>query len=176
MDTPFRRLRGAVAGAAPFLIAVVLAMLIAVPLQLPHVGAIAPYLTLAAVYYWAVFRPDLFGYGAAFCLGLFTDFMTGAPLGLGALVLVAVQAVSVTQRRFFLGKPFHILWWGFALIAPVAMLLTWLLASIYSGTFLAIGPVLLQAVVTVALFPAVAWILGRCHALLPRVTANVKTG
>jgi rod shape-determining protein MreD len=176
MESPFRRLRGAIAGAMPFLIAVVRAMLISVPLQVPHVGAIAPYLTLAAVYYWAVFRPDLFGYGAAFCLGLFTDIMTGAPLGLGALVLVAVLAVSVTQRRFFLGKPFHILWWGFALIAPVAMVLTWLLASIYSGMFLPIGPVLLQAVVTVALFPAVAWVLGRCHALLPRVPASAKAG
>jgi rod shape-determining protein MreD len=176
MDTPLRRLGHALAASMPFMIAVVLAMVIAVPLQLPHIGAVAPSLTLAAVYYWAVYRPDLFGYGAAFCLGLFTDLMTGAPLGLSALVLVAVQAVSVTQRRFFLGKPFHILWWGFALIAPVAMLLAWVLASIYQGTLLAIGPVLLQAVLTVALFPAVAWLLGRCHALLPRVPANAKSG
>jgi len=176
MDSPLRRLRGAVASATPFLIALVLAMLISVPLQVPHVGAVAPYLTLAAVYYWAVFRPDLFGYGAAFCLGLFSDIMTGAPLGLGALVLVAVQAVSVTQRRFFLGKPFHILWWGFAVIAPAALMLTWLLASIYAGALLPIGPALLQAVITVALFPAVAWVLGRCHALLPRVPATAKAG
>ena len=176
MESPLRRLRNAAAGATPFLLAVILALIIAVPLQLPHLGSVAPYVTLAAVYYWAVFRPDLFGYGAAFCLGLVTDFITGGPLGLGALVLVAVQAVSVTQRRFFLGKPFHILWWGFAVIAPGAMLLTWLLASIYSGTFLAIGPVVLQAIVTVALFPAVAWLLGRCHALLPRVTAAAKPG
>jgi rod shape-determining protein MreD len=176
METPLCRLGHALAASMPFMIAVVLAMVIAVPLQLPHIGAVAPSLTLAAVYYWAVYRPDLFGYGAAFCLGLFTDLMTGAPLGLSALVLVAVQAVSVTQRRFFLGKPFHILWWGFALIAPVAMLLAWVLASIYQGTLLAIGPVLLQAVLTVALFPAVAWLLGRCHALLPRVPANAKSG
>ena len=176
MESPFRRLRDVVAGATPFMLAVILAMIISVPLQLPYVGAIAPYLTLAAVYYWAVFRPDLFGYGSAFCLGLFADIVSGGPLGLGALVLVAVQGVSVTQRRFFLGKPFHILWWGFAVIAPVAMLLTWLLASIYSGMFLAIGPVVLQAIVTVALFPAVAWLLGRCHALLPRVPASAKPG
>jgi rod shape-determining protein MreD len=175
MESPLQRLRYAVAGATPFLLALVLAMMIAVPLQLPFIGVIAPYLTLAAVYYWAVFRPDLFGYGAAFCLGLFADIVSGGPLGLGALVLVIVLAVAVSQRRFFLGKPFHILWWGFALIAPAAMLLTWLLASIYFGTFLAIGPVLLQAVVTVALFPAVAWLLGRCHALLPRVPASAKS-
>jgi rod shape-determining protein MreD len=175
MESPFQRLRYLIAVATPFLIAVVLALLIAIPLQLPYIGAIAPYLTLGAVYYWGVFRPDLFGYGAAFCLGLFADIVSGGPLGLGALVLVAVLAVSVSQRRFFLGKPFHILWWGFALIAPIAMLLTWLLASIYFGAFLAIGPVLLQAIVTVALFPAVAWLLGRCHALLPRVPASAKT-
>ncbi len=176
MESQLRRLRYTVAGMTPFIVAAILAMVITVPLQLPHVGAITPWLPLAAVFYWAVYRPDLFGYGAAFCLGLVSDIVTGGPLGLGALVLVAAQAVSMTQRRFFLHKPFHVLWWGFALIAPLAMLLRWLLALIYTGTLLDLAPVLLQAIVTVAVFPAVAWILGRCHALLPRMTGNTVAG
>lgn len=172
MESQVRRLRYLVAGLAPFIVAVILSMLMAVPLQLPHVGAVTPSLTLAAVFYWAVFRPDLFGYAAAFFLGLISDVVTGGPLGLGALVLVVAQAISVTQRRFFLHKPFHILWWGFALIAPLALMLSWLLGSIYMGTFLAITPVILQAIVTIAIFPAVAWLLGRCHALLPRMAGG----
>ena len=77
----------------------------------------APALPLIAVFYWTLYRPDLMPPVAAFVIGLLQDILGGLPLGVSACVLVGVHAAVNTQRRFFIGKSFAVVWLGFALVS-----------------------------------------------------------
>jgi rod shape-determining protein MreD len=79
--------------------------------------------------------------------------------------LVAYEIVSA-QRRFFLGKSFMVMWWGFMLIAAGATAGTWLLVSGLSGAFLSPRPVVFQFLLTLALFPCLTWLFIRAQRVL----------
>lgn len=129
------------------------------PLPLPFLSDVAPAFALMSLYYWLVFRPDLMPYAAVFGLGIVQDAVAGAPLGLYALVYLLVQAMVLNQRRFIAGKPFWVFWSAFALVAPIAAFAAWLLASVTRGALLTPGTALVALVMTIILFPAVAWLL-----------------
>lgn len=154
MDTWVRHL-------VPFGITMILLLLTALPLHLPGLAAIVPMLPLMGVYYWAIYRPDLLPAWVAFVLGLLYDVIAGTPLGVNALVLLAVQGIAASQRRFFLGKSFVVAWWAFGLLAAGVAGASWLLVSILIGTTLDPGPVIFQYLLTLGLFPLLTWALAR---------------
>ena len=129
------------------------------PLPLPLLNDVAPAFALISLYYWVVFRPDLMPYFAVFGLGIVQDAVANAPLGMYALVYLLVQVLVLSQRRFIAGKPFWVFWSAFALVAPIAAFAAWFLASVARGTLLAPGTALVALVMTIILFPAIAWLL-----------------
>ena len=129
------------------------------PLPLPLLNDVAPAFALISLYYWVVFRPDLMPHIAVFGLGIVQDAVAGAPLGMYALVYLLVQALVLNQRRFIAGKPFWVFWSAFALVAPIAAFSTWFLASVARGALLAPGTAFVGLVMTIILFPAIAWLL-----------------
>lgn len=130
---------------------------------LPFVGAVAPMLALAGVYYWAIYRPDLFRPAIVFLLGLLNDALHFLPLGLTALVFVALYQLVFSQRRFFVRQTFFVVWFGFCVVALLAATAKWALMSILGSQMIAPLPVLIQFFLTVALFPLPAWALIRLH-------------
>jgi rod shape-determining protein MreD len=147
----------------PAFLSVILVLLSAVPFYIPGYGPVAANWALMAVFYWAVYRPELMPNLLAFALGLFLDILVGAPPGMNALVLVLVRAVVMTQARIFRDISFPVLWCGFALVALAAALLKWALSSALNLTLLTADPVLFQAAMTVALFPFLVWLQARIH-------------
>lgn len=130
-------------------------------LPFPFYADIAPALPLMGVYYWVTFRPDLMPRLLVFAIGLFQDALIGAPFGLSALVYLLVHTFVLSQRRFLVGKPFWVFWCGFAIVAPSAGTLTWLLASALRGAILPSDVVLGGIAMTVVAFPIIAWFLLR---------------
>jgi len=173
MDSPLPRLRRALVATAPLLTSLVLVLVASMPLYIGHVGAVMPPLGVAAVFYWSVYRPDLMTYGAAFAVGLVADIVSGAPLGASALAVLAVRRLVLAQRRFLIGKPFHVLWSGFALSALCASTVSWCAASLYLVHAIDPLPLAARTVVSIVLFPAVAWLLARCQVMLPMPRAAV---
>lgn len=157
-----------VRGLTPFIITLSLAMLSVVPLRLPDFAPVTPMLTVIAVYYWSIYRPDLLPMAAVFAVGLFQDALAGMPLGLTALVLIVVQYVTIAQRRFFHGKIFLVEWWGFMLVAPGAAFASWLLASLYFGVLVTPRPLGFQLLLSIALYPCLAWLFARAQHYLLR--------
>jgi rod shape-determining protein MreD len=100
---------------------------------------------------------------AAFVLGLLQDSLVGLPLGVSACVLIAVHAAASTQRRFFVGKSFGVVWLGFAVVASLALALSWALTCIYYGALLAPDAVLFQTLITIGVFPILSRLLLRCQ-------------
>lgn len=151
------RLRGTGRRLAPSVIGVTLILLALLPFGVPHFAPVMPLLSVIAVYYWGVYRPDLLPAWAAFALGLAEDALSGGPLGLMALVLALVQAVCVSQRRFLAGAGFVVGWSGFILVAGGAALLIWAISSLYYLHLFDPRQTLAQWGLTVFAYPLLAW-------------------
>lgn len=147
----------------PFGLTLLLILIAATPTHLPGMVRVGPMLSLIAVYYWSVYRPDLFRYGSAFALGLFEDVLTGAPLGSGALMLLVASAIVVGQYKFFYGKPFVVTWWAFAIVALAATGIKWLAVSIVFGAIVDLHTIGIEYLLTVALYPLIGWLLARAQ-------------
>jgi len=159
----WQRLDKAGRNLAPFAVTVMLVLVGMVPIPIPSYTAVAPQLTLISVYYWTIHRPDLMRPGVAFLIGLLQDLLIGGPLGVNALILVVAQWAVLNQRRVFLASTFSLLWIGFAMVMAGAAFLQWLAFSVLSAGILPMKPALFQGLLTVAMFPALGWMLIRVH-------------
>jgi len=141
----------------PSMLTLALVIINVVPLHIPGLSRVVPLLPLIAVYHWAVFRPRLLPAYAVFLIGLFQDILTGAPIGVNALVFLAVYGAVLSQKQFFIGKSFIILWLGFSLIAAGAAVFNWLAISILNLTLVEPKTVFFQYLLTLGCFPVIAW-------------------
>ncbi len=161
--TFWQRLDKAGRNLAPFAVTVMLVLVGMIPVPVPAYTPVAPLLTLVSVYYWTIHRPDLMRPGVAFLIGLLQDLLIGGPLGVNALLLVVAQGAVLNQRRVFLASTFALLWIGFAMVMTGAVLLQWLAFSALNASVLPLKPALFQGLLTIAMFPAVGWLLIRVH-------------
>lgn len=154
----------------PFITVLVFVVASVLPWHLPGLAPVTPAFSLMAVYYWAIYRPDKLPYLATFSAGLFQDFLSGGPLGMTALVLLLVHGIVSSQRSFFHGKPFHIVWWSFSFVVPCAAAIGWVMASLYFGLLVPPLPLVVHVVLTILLYPFLGFILAKLHnSLFPRV-------
>lgn len=156
-----RRREWPIARSFPTITMLMLALLSVLPLRFPDYAAVATLLALAGLYYWTIYRPELLPPVAIFLSGLVLDLLSGAPLGIAALVFLLARVVVMPQRRFFVDRLFPFVWGGFTLLAAGTIAFLWLLGSLFSGVVLDMRAATLQWVLTVACFPAVAYLLMR---------------
>ncbi len=142
-------------------VTLILLLATAIPTHIPGMAGVTPMLPMMGVYYWAIYRPDLLPAWAAFLIGLLHDIIAGTPLGVSALVMLLVQGVSASQRKFFLGKSFLVAWWAFSLLAAGSTGLSWLLMSIMSARIIDPTPAFFQYMLTLGLFPILTRALAR---------------
>jgi len=146
---------------APGAVTIMLLLLGLVPLPLPGADRVMPELTLMAVYYWAIHRPDLLRPSAIFAIGLLQDLLGGTPVGLTPLVLVLTHWGVISQRGFFLANSFLLMWWGFTLIVLAVAAVRWLVTSMLQLELMPLDAPLFQALMTLACFPVPAWLFIR---------------
>ena len=148
---------------APAAVTIMLILLSMVPLPIHGWDRLMPSMALMSVYYWAIHRPDLLPPSGAFAIGLLQDLLAGTPPGSTALTLLCCHMVIDTQRAFFLANGFLILWLGFAFIAFGAALLQGLIHSVLDRTLMPMEIPLVQAAVTLAVFPLFASLFISVH-------------
>lgn len=148
---------------SPMAITLLLVVVSVLPMHIPSFGAVSPVLSLMAVYYWSIFRPDLMPSFAVFGAGLFLDILSGTPLGAFALVFLLVRVTVVSQRRFFIGNSFMVMWWGFMLVTAGSLALVWEIASLLNMTLISPSAVAFQFFLTLSLFPCLAWLFFRAQ-------------
>jgi rod shape-determining protein MreD len=167
--TIWQRLDAVARHLAPFALAFLLVLFGAVPIRLPYMAEIGPNFALLAVYYWAVHRPTVLPAFAVFVLGLMSDLLGAAPLGVGTAVLLGVYAITGTQRRFILGQSFLGVWTVFMIICAGAFTVTWALSSLLAGTMIDARPAVFAAVLNVAIYPAMGFVFAHAQrSLLPQ--------
>ncbi|UCH73636.1 MAG: rod shape-determining protein MreD [Rhodospirillales bacterium] len=156
----------------PGLVLVVLVFMGQLPYSLSGHNSITPYFVLMGVFYWGLHRPDLLPAVVVFLVGLMQDALEGEPFGVNAFVLIAVYWLVSSQQRHFKGRPFLVVWLGFAAAALIADLLRWLLVSFVLGTALAPWSIMLEYVLTVTFYPVLTVAFALAHKTLPRGGAS----
>ena len=154
-------------GLLPLLTALICVVLSAVPSRLPMFALVAPALTLIAVYYWSIYRPDLLRGFFILAIGLFQDLLIGSAPGVTSFILLLSYLVVVSQRRFFHGKSFGVVWWGFMLIAFGAAVLTWISNMFVLNAWIDPKGAGISWVLTILLYPPFAALLSQAHKLVP---------
>lgn len=163
----WQRLDGTIRNAIPALSAILFILYSVVPWPLPSAGLITPTLGLAAVYFWSMHRPDIFGVFTVFTLGLLADTINLMPLGLSSIIFLAIQQLSLRQRRLLISQAFYVLWAGFCIVAVLAGICQWVAISLFRDIVLPVTPMLAQVTLTVVLFPLPAWIMTKLQKILP---------
>lgn len=152
----------------PTSLVLLLALLQAVPWRIPQFANVAPMLPMIGVYYWSLYRPDLMVASVAFGTGIVNDIVIGGPIGLSSLVFLTIQGMTASQRRFFHGKSFLVVWAGFALLAAGGVLIQLVCSAvIFNRTPLA-GALLVEYMMTICLYPLPSWLFSRLQAVLWR--------
>lgn len=147
----------------PFTLAFIFMMLSFVPAGVGTGGTIAPLFSLTVVYFFAIHRPEFFPPWAVFVAGMLQDIMSGGPLGLVTVVLLAAYGVARSQRLFLIGRGFSTLWTGFIAICGLGAFISWFGASIHYGYPVSPGPLLLQAGITAIAYPPASFVLTRVN-------------
>jgi rod shape-determining protein MreD len=158
-----RGLEGRLRSAVPVLLALAVVLVDLAPRPAAGGGGLAPFLTLAVVYFWSVYRPDLMTYPAVFAVGLVYDVLSGQPLGGTALALLLGRGVLIARQRFFYAKSFAVIWALFVLWAPAVEAIRYLAAATLVGALVDPRPLIVQCALTVALYPALSWLLVRLY-------------
>lgn len=161
MPSLWRRVDGIARKLTPFGLTMALVLADVLPMHIPGYASVSPLLALAAVYFWAVYRPDLLPAYAVFFIGLLQDVLSGTVIGMNAAILLSVYGTVLLQRRFLVGKTFAAVWLGFILVAGGSEIASWLLVSILNLTIVRPQAVLVQYVLTLSLFPFLAWVFMR---------------
>ncbi len=159
-STPLQYMDGAARRMVPFGLTLMLMLFAMTPNYVPGLSAVTPMLTLMCVYFWAIHRPDLMGYGAAFGIGVLEDLLMGTPLGSCALVLLLCQRIVVHQQKILNSKPFIVTWIAFAFVALSAALIRWLCVGLVASSgFTPLSGLLTAYLMSVAIYPLAAWLL-----------------
>ena len=145
-----------------------------VAVSFPLTGAVKAPLFLMAIYYWAVYRPRLLPPLVVFLAGCTMDLLSGLPVGMNALVFVAVQWVISGQRRFLMGQSFMMIWIGFAVVSIASVIVQWGLFGVLNLRWLPPDAFLVSGLFGIALFPLICIILHLIHKVLPVSQAGMR--
>lgn len=158
--------------AAAYMVLALLFLLSVVTVPFLPVGAFKIPFFLIAMYYWAVYRPRLILPWLAFLCGFLIDVLANFPLGLNALLYIAVHALIVGQRRLLITQNFFIVWAGFALVILLVLGVQWGFMGFLAGRYVSIYALLLDAGISILAYPFVAMILSIPHKFLPDIHAS----
>jgi len=90
-------------------------------------------LVILSFYYWMLYRPDLLTIPSIFCLGILKDVFDGAILGYNPFIFITLYFCAATQRKYFIDKPFYILWLGLIGFSMIAFSMKYILLIVLRG-------------------------------------------
>lgn len=125
---------------------------------------VLPPLAFMLLVAWRMLRPGLLPVWAGLPLGAFDDLYSGQPMGSGVVLWsLTMLAMELIDERF-LWRGFLQDWLAAAAIFAAYLLLGSGIAGLASGhaALLAVVP---QLVVTIALYPAIVWLVARLDGL-----------
>jgi rod shape-determining protein MreD len=158
-----RRLDAAARHAFPASCTILLMLLTQTPFGIVDQAVLLPTVALASVWFWSLFRPTAMPPPVVFVIGLLLDLLGWLPVGVGVVTLLIVHGIAVRWRRLLGRQGFAVIWLVFAGIATAAAALEWALTALLTWHLLPPGPAAFQAVLSAAIYPAMAILFARAH-------------
>ena len=136
--------------------------------SLAHFGisgqsALLPTVALTCVWFWSLYRPTAMAPPVVFVIGILLDLLGCLPLGVGAVTMLATHAIAQRLRRLLPRQGFVVVWLIFITVACGIAAMNWALVSLLTFSLVPSGPVLFQAGLAAAMYPAVAIPLTLAH-------------
>jgi len=149
--------------AFPGTTSLLLMLLSLAPFGLWGQAALLPTVALTCVWFWSLFRPAAMAPPVVFLLGLLLDLLGYLPPGVGALTMLTTYGIAQRLRRFLSRQRFTVVWLIFIGVACGIAAMNWTLVSLLTFSLVPPGPVLFQAGLAAAMYPAVAIPLMLAH-------------
>jgi len=166
MQTLWHRLERFSLTITPAALTVFFVLLTSIPLHIPGAGQVMPALALICIYYWNTFSPGLLPYTFLAALGLLEDTLYGMPLGLSSAVNILFAVMLLYEHRNFGRAQFGAVWFGFALLSLIAMVIEWIIMSFYQGQVLPVATDFLRWLATSFAYPPMHLLLTRVYRVL----------
>lgn len=154
----------------PLIVTIAATLVFMAPMNLLQGVVPAPDVALIAVFFWAIFGPAFLPPWAVLFLGLAQDYATGAPIGFWAVIYLLAYGFSLSQRVFFIGRTGLGAWVGFAIVAGLAAVATWVLGSIVTMRWLPPTQIYLQAIMSVLAY----WPVSKVFLLMRRTLTKAR--
>lgn len=152
----------------PFVTALFAVVVDVLPLPSAAPTAVAPLFTVCVLFYWTLFEPALMSPLRTFLVGLLFDLFSGLPPGHSATPFLGPRLLLAPSQPSLRAQPFAVIWVCFAFAAALVELLRWTLSVAWWGTLFSPTPVLDELLLTIAVYPAISYLLSRVRARLPR--------
>jgi rod shape-determining protein MreD len=136
---------------------------IGMPFGLPGQAELWPVYAMACVYFWSLYRPASLPAPVVALTGLLLDLLGLSPLGLWAVLLLALQGAVLAARRRLVQQTFFRIWVVFSGLAIVVSALAWMLQSLLTLSLLPAQPLAIEVLFAVGLYPALAGFFIRAH-------------
>jgi rod shape-determining protein MreD len=144
---------------APAAGAIAATVLLGVPLRVGGAGLPEPVLPVGLAFAWAAIRPSVLGPVLLFLLGLFLDLFWGGRLGAWGAALICAYGLALSGRSLMAGQGAVVMGAWYAASCVLALCVVYLLATIGAHEEPNAFAVLWQLLWTIALFPAVYWLV-----------------
>jgi hypothetical protein len=135
-----------------YLIAVLFVIFNLSNIKIAGVSSLTPMFDLMIVFYFSIFCP-VFPVWFVFLLGMWSDSLTGAPLGATSLCyIVLIKSLLLLNSKTMAMDNFKQIWKQFAFFSAAFLLMKWTILSIADGTTYSLWSPLLQFIISGVLY------------------------
>ncbi|PPR77338.1 MAG: hypothetical protein CFH01_01593 [Alphaproteobacteria bacterium MarineAlpha2_Bin1] len=116
-------------------------------------------IAIIPIFYWSIYRPDLFPIYFVFIAGLLYDLIIGGPLGQWALIFTLLRVVMETQRKVLIGKKFNVEWLAFIIVVPIVFFIIFFIGLFIYERIINFSDLLFQIIFTISLYPIIVLVM-----------------
>jgi rod shape-determining protein MreD len=143
------------------ILAVLFAMLNLSNIKIEYVADFLPLFDVMIIYYFAVFKSDVFMVWFLFLLGIISDSINGFPLGVTSICyILLVKLFRVLNQRMMMQENFHQIFGQFVAFAFSILFLKWLIISVYYFKIYNIISPIIQLVITSTIYVLMHQVFG----------------
>ena len=147
----------------PFALLVFGLFVLCMPFRLPGQAELCPVYAMGCVYFWSLYRPTSMPAPLVTIAGLLLDTLGYSPFGMWAVLLLLLQAATLSLRQKLARARFSYVWVGFVLLVAAGAILSWLICSAFNEIWLPFSPVFTECLWAAGFYPALAFVLIRAH-------------
>lgn len=135
-----------------YFIAVLFVILNISDIRITGLSDVIPLFDLTIIFYFAIFK-SFFGIWFIFLLGIWNDALNGTPLGITSLCyILLIKLFILINHKMMVRENFGHVWKQFIAFAFLFLTLKWLMLSVLSGGFYSIANLLVQFILSSALY------------------------